>query len=97
VPALLAFEPVSVLYAARSGWLGQRLRVYGFFLRPASWRYLRAKRRAVQTLRRRGDRDLLPFLASRFRFGPVATPAVRFVLDPVFAAYWSVVSRLIAW
>jgi FHS family L-fucose permease-like MFS transporter len=95
--ALLAFEPVSVLYAARSGWLRQRLSVYGFFLRPASWRYLRTKRRAVQMLRRRGDRDLLPFLASRFRFGPVATPAVRFVLDPVFAAYWSVVSRLIAW
>ena len=45
----------------------------------------------------RGDRALLPFLASRFRFGPVATPTVRFVLDPVFAAYWSVVSRLIAW
>jgi GT2 family glycosyltransferase len=96
-PALLAFEPVSVLYAARSGWLGQRLRVYGFFARPASWRYLRAKRRTVQALRRRRDRELLPFLASHFRFGPVATPAVRFVLDPVFAAYWRMVSRLIAW
>lgn len=96
-PALLAFEPVSVLYAARSGWLGQRLKVYGFFARPASWRYLRGKRRAVQALRRRHDRELLPFFASRFRFGPVATPAVRFVLDPVFAAYWSMVSRLIAW
>jgi GT2 family glycosyltransferase len=96
-PALLAFEPVGLLYAARSGWLRQRLAVYGFFARPSTWRYLAAKRRAVQGLRRRPDRDLVPLLACRFSFGPVATPAVRFVLDPVFAAYWSLVRHLIAW
>jgi hypothetical protein len=39
----------------------------------------------------------VPLLASRFSFGPVATPAVRLVLDPVFAAYWSLVKRLIVW
>ena len=96
-PALLAFEPVGLLYAARHGWLGERLAVYGFFARPTSWRYLARKRRAVQALRRRRDRDLVPFLSARFAFGPVATAAVRFILDPVFAAYWSVVSRLIVW
>jgi GT2 family glycosyltransferase len=96
-PALLAFEPVGLLYAARNGWLRERLAVYGFFMRPAAWRHLAAKRRAVQALRRRRDRDLAPFLSARFAFGPVATAAVRWVLDPAFAAYWSVVSRLLAW
>lgn len=96
-PALLGFEPVGLLYAARHGWLRERLAVYGFFARPSSWRYLAAKRRAVQALRRRRDRDLVPLFASRFAFGPVATGAVRWVLDPVFAGYWSVVRRLIAW
>jgi GT2 family glycosyltransferase len=97
MPALLAFEPVGLLYAARSGWLRQRLAVYAFFARPSTWRYLRAKRRAVQALRRRSDRDMVAWLTSRFAFGPVATPAVRFVLDPVFTAYWRFVRRLIAW
>ena len=96
-PALLAFEPVGLLYAARSGWLGQRLAVYAFFARPSTWRYLRAKRRAVQALRTRSDRDMVTWLTSRFAFGPVATPAVRFLLDPVFTAYWRLVRRLIAW
>jgi GT2 family glycosyltransferase len=96
-PALLAFEPVGLLYAARSGWLGPRLAVYGFFARPSTWRYLAAKRRAVQALRKRPDRALVPLLASRFSFGPVATPAVRLVLDPLFTAYWRLVKRLIAW
>jgi GT2 family glycosyltransferase len=96
-PALVVFEPLGILYAAKSGWLAERLAVYGFFARPSTWRYLARKRRSVQAMRRRRDRDLLPYLSSRFRFGPVATPAVRFVLDPVFSAYWAIVSRLIVW
>src|SRR5207244_377432 len=83
--------------AGGCGWLAERLAVYGFFARPASWRYLTAKRRAVQALRRRRDRDLVPFLSAHFRFGPVATPAVRVVLDPLFSAYFRVVKRLIVW
>ena len=96
-PALLVFEPIGLLYAAKSGWMAERLAVYGFFLRPSSWRYLAAKRRAVQARRRRRDRDLVPMLSVRFRFGPVATPAVRFVLDPLFSAYFRFVRRLIVW
>jgi GT2 family glycosyltransferase len=96
-PALLAFEPVGLLYALRSGWLSERLAVYEFFGRPASWRYLIAKRRTVQAQRRRPDRELVPWLSARFTFGPVATTAVRWILDPIFAAYWSVIRRLIVW
>ncbi len=96
-PALLLFEPVTVAYALKSGWLRERLGVYGFFLRPRTWRYLAAKRRAVQRLRRVPDRALIPFLSARFNFGPLATAAVRRLVDPFFAAYWSVVRRLISW
>ena len=96
-PALLVFEPIGLLYAATRGWLAERLAVYAYFARPATWRAVAAKRRTVQALRRRRDRDLVPHLASRFRFGPLATPAVRFVLDPLFGAYWTIARRLIAW
>ena len=96
-PALFVFEPIGLLYAATRGWMAERLAVYGYFLRPSTWRYVAAKRRSVQALRRRPERELLPYFASRFSFGPVATPLVRGVLDPLFHAYWSVVSRLIVW
>ncbi|HEU5194868.1 MAG TPA: glycosyltransferase family 2 protein [Methylomirabilota bacterium] len=96
-PALMVFEPMGVLYAATRGWMAERLAVYAYFLRPATWRYVAAKRRSVQALRRRRDGELVPHLTARFRFGPVATPLVRGVIDPLFHAYWSVVSRLIVW
>jgi GT2 family glycosyltransferase len=97
LPALLMFEPISVLYAATRGWMLERLAVYAYFLRPSTWRYVARKRRSVQALRRRRERELVPYFASRFRFGTVATPLVRGVVDPLFHAYWSVVSRLVVW
>ena len=96
-PALIVFEPISLLYAARRGWMAERFAVYGYFLRPSTWRYMVAKRRSVQALRRRRERELVRYFSSRFTFGPVATPLVRGVLDPLFHAYWSVVSGLIVW
>lgn len=96
-PALLLFEPVTLAYALKSGWLRERLRVYAFFLHPGTWRYLAAKRRAVQRLRRVPDRALVPLLTSRFNFGPLATGIVRHLVDPFFAAYWAIVRRLITW
>jgi GT2 family glycosyltransferase len=96
-PALIAFEPISVLYAASRGWMAERLAVYGFFLRPSTWRYVAAKRRSVQALRRRPERELVESFTSRFSFGPLASPLVRFGLDPLFNAYWNVVKRLVAW
>jgi GT2 family glycosyltransferase len=96
-PALLLFEPVTMAYALKSGWLRERLGVYGYFLRPRTWRYLAAKRRAVQRLRRVPDRALAPLFTSRFNFGPLATVAVRRIVDPFFAAYWRLARRLITW
>jgi GT2 family glycosyltransferase len=96
-PALLLFEPVTLVYALKSGWLRERLGVYAFFLRPRTWRYLAAKRRAVQRLRRVTDRALAPWLSSRFHFGPLASAAVRGIVDPFFAAYWTIARRLITW
>jgi GT2 family glycosyltransferase len=96
-PALLGFELVSLLYAARRGWLGERLAAYLFFVRAETWRYLKVKRRAVQAVRRRRDSDLACMLSARFAFGPVATPLVRWILDPAFAAYWGMVRRVLAW
>ena len=96
-PALVLFEPVTLAYAFKSGWLRERLAVYGFFLRPRTWRYLASKRRTVQRLRRIPDRTLVPLLTARFNFGPLATAAVRHLVDPFFAAYWRIARRFITW
>ena len=79
-----------------AGWR-ERLAVYGFFARPSTWRYLRRQApRGSGAAPAARSRGWCPGFGA-FTFGPVATPAVRCVLDPIFAAYWSVVRRLIVW
>jgi len=96
-PALALFEPIALIFAARGGWLRERLAVYGFFARPRSWRYLLRKRRSVQRLRRVPDRTVARHLTAHFEFDPIASPLVRRVLDPALAAYWALARRLIVW
>jgi GT2 family glycosyltransferase len=95
-PALLAFDPVGLVYAARSGWLGERLDVYEFFMRPASWRYLAAKRRGADAAAATRPRvRAVPLRPVRLRAGGHPRGALAPRLES-FAAYWSVVRRLLA-
>jgi GT2 family glycosyltransferase len=62
-PLLLATEVGLLAVAASGGWLPEKLRVYGslFGLRRA----LLARRRSVQALRRRSDREVLSYMDDR--------------------------------
>lgn len=97
VPALLLFEPIVLLYALREGWLWKRLGVYGFLLRPQTWKYLRRKRREVQAIRRVPDRDIAAHLTGRIESRVIQSPILSRVVNPLFDAYWRVVRNVIAW
>lgn len=96
-PALLLLEAASLAYACRGGWLRRRLAVYGFLLRPATWRYLRTKRRQVQGVRRVPDRAVAVHLTGRIDVPGVAGGVGGRLLNFVLGAYWAVARRLLLW
>ncbi len=96
-PALILFEAITLLYSLREGWLWKRLTVYGFFLRPVTWKYLSQKRRQVQSIRRVPDRAIAPHLTGRIEFGLLDSWVLRRVVNPIFDRYWRSVRRLILW
>jgi len=79
------------------GWLWKRLSVYGFFLKPVTWKYLSRKRRRVQSIRRVPDRAIVPHLSGRIEFGLLDSWILRRVVNPIFDRYWRFVRRLILW
>jgi GT2 family glycosyltransferase len=96
-PALAVFEALMLMYAARSRWLWKRLAVYGFFLRPDTWRYLRAKRRQIQSIRRAPDRAVAAHLTGRIDVPVFDTLLLHRVVNPLFEGYWTAVRRVIRW
>jgi GT2 family glycosyltransferase len=96
-PALAMMEAGQVLFAAVNGALGQKLRSWGWFLRPANVRHVWRRRREVQRRRVIGDRAFMRDFVGRIDFAEVANPLLRYVANPLLGAYWWVARRLIFW
>lgn len=67
------------------------------FLQPATWRTMFHERRIARSLRRLADAQIVRHFTGRVRFAEVETPLLRYVLNPLLAAYWALARLLIVW
>ena len=92
-PLLLAFELAMVLVAVAQGWPGQKVRGWWWVLRHLRW--VRARRRAVQSARRVSDRDLARLWTDRFSANAMPLTAWLRPLQSGVAVYARAVRRLL--
>jgi len=98
-PAAIFLELGLLLFSAYSGWFAEKLKVYGYWLRPKNWRLWLGKRKRVQAFRSVADRDFMKMFSGKISFEEksVNNPLLRYFGNPVMSAYWWVVKRLIFW
>ena len=103
-PTLLLLAPAWVLmelgqwaFALLSGLIGQKLRASAYCLRPVNLGTLWRARRAAQKRRIIGDRAFLRDFSGRIDFAEMDSPVLKYVANPLFAAYWWIARRLIFW
>lgn len=92
-PALLALELAMLAVAVRQGWLRQKLRGYRWLVANRGW--LRRRRRAVQSVRVIGDRELAGLLTGHFDPVALPLPVGAGVLNAAMGGYWRLVRRLL--
>ncbi len=97
LPALLAMEAGQWAFALARGLARQKLRSYGFLLRPGNLAALWRRRRQAQARRTVPDRRFLRDFTGSIDFPELKTPLLTRVANPVFRAYWAVARRLIFW
>lgn len=90
-PVLVAAELGMVVLAAREGWLRDKAAGWRWLARNGRW--LRERRRAVQSIRRVPDRRLAPLLTAEIDPTQVPVPAVVRAANPLMRAYWALVRR----
>lgn len=95
-PAFVAMECGQVLFAWRRGWLGDKLRVWGYFLSPSHWGPLWRARAEAQGRRRVWERQLVGMIRGRFAYPEIDSLWLR-LANLVFGAYWAVARRLVFW
>lgn len=96
-PALLLMEAGQLLFAWRQKRLVDKLRAQAFFLSPRGLRLILRLRRRAQRRRVISDRQFLRDFASRIEFPEIQSRLLTHVANPIFAAYWWVVRRLLWW
>jgi len=97
LPALLFMEAGQWFFAMRQGLLRERLRVYGFFLRPRHWKTLRIRRHHLQRTRLVSDRKLSERFTGVIHFEAIDHVLLRRVANPVLNAWWKFVRKLLHW
>ena len=93
-PAFLVFEIGVLGYAAKAGFLREKLRAAGEFLKWSTWRDLLEQRRRKQRRRVVGDGPILAAMTGVIDSPDLASPLLRLV-NPLFAAYFAVIRLLL--
>jgi GT2 family glycosyltransferase len=91
MPALLAFEIGVLGYAAQAGFLREKLRVYGEFLRWSTWRALLERRRRKQRRRTVRDRRIFDVMTGVIDSPDLDSALLRRFANPIFAIYFRIV------
>lgn len=106
LPTLLVLFPMSlvmefglIFFAIKGGWLGKRMEVYKYWLKPSSWKLWLGKRRKVQKQRTVSDRHMLSYAADGIHFqdASVDNPLVNKIANPIMKVYYKLIVRGLIW
>jgi GT2 family glycosyltransferase len=93
LPLLLGLELGIVAYAAKEGWLREKLASYRWVWRRRAW--LRRRRADLAASRLRSERELAHLYSANLDPKNIGLPDFVQPIDKVMAAYWRLVRRVI--
>ena len=96
-PAFVGNEAASLVFALMGGWWREKLAVWRYFLRPASWRTLFGKRRLRQNQRQIKEKKVVAVFTGQILFQDVSNPIILYVANPLLSLYWRLVRALMFW
>jgi hypothetical protein len=81
------------LIGAKSGWFGEKVHGWGWLFSHRKW--LRERRRVVQSERTVGDKELSALMSDRLDAKNFPIPASLSFLDAAAAGYWHLARRFL--
>lgn len=92
-PAMIVMEVGTLIFAFRSGWWREKVRAWGHFVFPSTWRGIYDRRRDVQRFRTVSDQRIMQYMCGVITAQEVNDPIVTKGVNPVFSLYFRIVAR----
>jgi GT2 family glycosyltransferase len=94
LPALL-MDLGLLFYAALGGWLKTELKIYVYFCRPKTYERIDVDRRKIRELSTVPFSAIARDFAGRIEFQEIANPVLKYLVNPLFNLYWSLIKKII--
>lgn len=94
-PAHLAMELGLFFFAAKNGWLKEKLRGYFWFFRNLP--LVLKRRREIQRLRTVGDKEIIRLFSASIKFQDIDNPVLAKLVNPAMEAYFWLAKKVIFW
>jgi GT2 family glycosyltransferase len=92
LPMALLVEASLLLFALKSGWIREKLKAYGYWLKWKNWRKWLNKRQKIQSQRTISDREMLKYAVSK-----IDNWVLKYFANPMMKVYWVIMKILIWW
>jgi len=96
LPALIIMELGQLFYAIIHKRFWQKLKSYGFLLSLKKWYELSEKRKHIQSVRKRSDRQVVYKFSGRILFQPLDSIFLK-IANVIFNIYWQIIKQFIFW
>jgi GT2 family glycosyltransferase len=97
MPALIAIEIATWLFAMKGGWTKEKWKAVSWFLKASSWKDVARMRRDRQQIRTRSDREILKRFVSDITYQEVTNGFMERVANPLMRLYFMILKVLVVW
>lgn len=96
-PMAFVMDLALTAFSIKNGWFDMKWKQIKEWLDPGFWRWIHARRKAIQSSRKIGDRELLRLAVADIRFQEesVRNPVLDYIGNPLMRAYWFLIKHLI--
>ncbi|MBU1131902.1 glycosyltransferase family 2 protein [Patescibacteria group bacterium] len=97
MPALACMEFGLLGYSLKNGLLGQKFKVYRYFLLKKTWLQIHETRKQINKYRKLPEKEFVSEYSGKILFQEIDNFILRYFVNPIFNAYWQVVKKIIYW
>jgi GT2 family glycosyltransferase len=94
-PVFVAMSLGMALFSILGGWFTTKLKVSISFLKLSTWKLITKMRREHRQITKENLSNIAKKFSGRIEFQEIDNPILKYLVNPVFNAYWNLVKKII--
>lgn len=94
-PVFLAMSVGMTLFSIVNGWFLTKLKVTAYFFKFSTWQLIKRNRQHYRAITKKPLSEITQNFVGKIDFQEINNPILKYLVNPVFSAYWNLVKKII--